>query len=176
LLLVASSRADGPSSAPDASTAPLSVTTEAALPLETQYESVPRRGLLIAGSITFGTGYLFSLMAARGDRSEPARKWLYLPIAGPFLFLSKQDTSCPGQDPPGCVNDDLTGPFFMMFGLAQVTGAILFASGYAFPRLEPVGNGAAQRPPRDPAMVTWTVSPAWVGGSGLGLSASGSLF
>jgi hypothetical protein len=136
-------------------------------------ESEPRKGLIIGGAITFGVAYTFSLMGA-GKSDDRATDWLFVPVAGPFLYLRNR-TPCPGMSPDACIDDWATPLVFTMFGVVQSLGAVLFAGGFLFPREHVVGGSgaaAAQRDRRPP----WIVTPAIVGQSGLGVAAAGTLF
>jgi hypothetical protein len=138
-------------------------------------ETVPRQGLLIGGSITFSVAYLFSLAGTAGKSEEPARNWLYVPVAGPFLFLSNR-ARCTSTGPGSCVDDFLTPVVFTMFGVVQTAGAALFAGGFLFPRERVVGSGRAAASQGDPSRLPLIVTPAVVGQSGVGVAAAGALF
>jgi hypothetical protein len=138
-------------------------------------ETEPRKGLLIGGGITFGLAYTFSLIGA-GKKDDPASNWLFVPVAGPFLYLGNH--RCQDAGPPNaCIDDWATPLVFTMFGVVQSLGAVLFASGFLFPSEHVVGGGggaAAARSDRRP--VPWIVTPAVVGQSGVGVAAAGTLF
>ncbi len=166
------------SSAPASEAAPApSSATAATLSPPPRVETVPRQGLLIGGAITFGFGYMFSLIGAGAKDGDSARSWLYVPVAGPFVFLGTRQ-KCPGsKDPSGCVDDFLTTPVFTAFGITQAIGAALFASGFLFPRERVVHGETGSSPTRgETSPPAWIVTPAVVGQSGLGVAAAGTLF
>ena len=139
--------------------------------LEDQPDETPRTGLLIAGAATFGPSYLFSVIAAGGDSADNQRPWLYVPIAGPFVYLARRER-CPGHPPSECVDDFVTPMTFGLFGAAQVVGTALFASGYVFPK-----RREAPRAAGNPAWLSLkSVEPGLVGPSGMGVWATGVLF
>jgi hypothetical protein len=123
-------------------------------------ETEPRKGLIIGGAVTWAVGYTFSLMGSSASDGDLARHWLYVPVAGPFLFLANRQR-CPGNQPDACVDDFLTPVVFAMFGVVQTVGAALAAGGFLFPRER---------------AVSWVVAPSVVGQSGVGVAAAGTLF
>jgi hypothetical protein len=136
-------------------------------------EREPRKGLLIGGGITWGVAYTFSLIGA-GKKDDPASNWLFVPVAGPFLYLGNH--RCVGPDGQPCVDDWATPMVFTMFGVAQSLGAVLVASGFLFPSEHVVGGSGASAAKNDRRPVpSWIVTPAVVGQSGLGVAAAGTL-
>jgi hypothetical protein len=87
-----------------------------------------RRGLIIAGSITFGVLYAFSVLGADASRDDHTTKYdgLYIPGIGPFLAASHAN-----QD-----NSSL----LLIDGFGQCAGIIMFVSGFAFPKTELLRN------------------------------------
>jgi hypothetical protein len=152
LLISGAARAQEPSESDSA-------TSQAPAHSPPHTETEPRKGLIIGGAVTWGVAYTFSLIGAGANDGDPARHWLYVPVAGPFVFLANRQ-HCPGE-PDGCVDDFLTPVVFTMFGVVQSLGAALFAGGFLFPREREV---------------TWVVTPSIVGQSGLGVAAAGTLF
>jgi len=55
-------------------------------------EENPRKGLIVAGALTFGVPYLISLTIGGARRSE-ADRWLLLPVMGPVELLTSRSTS-----------------------------------------------------------------------------------
>jgi hypothetical protein len=137
-------------------------------------ETEPRKGIIIGGAITWATAYTYSLIGAGANDGDSARHWLYVPVAGPFLFLANRE-HCPGE-PGGCVDDFLTPVLFAMFGAVQTLGAALFAGGFLFPRERVVTGEGAPSANGAPRPVTWFATPSVVGQSGLGVAAAGTLF
>ena len=84
-----------------------------------------RKGLVIAGVVTFGSAYLISVLGAStaasdGGRTSDGFVPLFIPVAGPFVTLGTMD-----KDASGAV------PLFILDGVAQVGGVILFIGGLA---------------------------------------------
>jgi hypothetical protein len=163
LLVSGASRAQEPS-AGDSAASPAPAETPAAATAPARppphVETEPRKGLIIGGAVTWAVGYTYSLIGASASDGDSARHWLYVPVAGPFLFLANRQR-CPGNQPDGCVDDFLTPVVFAMFGVVQTVGAALAAGGFLFPRER---------------AVSWVVTPSVVGQSGLGVAAAGTLF
>ncbi|KYF98911.1 hypothetical protein BE17_11165 [Sorangium cellulosum] len=122
-------------------------------------EGRARRGLVIAGAVTFGVTYILSamvgLVAEAGDRasggSGAAYMPLYIPLAGPFVTI-------------GTAEAKGGGVFMLMVdGLAQVGGVAMFIGGLAAPEKKLVRND-----------VSLSVKPI-VTADTLGLGLSGSL-
>jgi hypothetical protein len=137
-------------------------------------EAFPRKGLVIGGLITWGVSYGFSAIAARGSssadgRSEPVRAWLYLPIAGPFIFAASR-RPCPPDDP--CDGQGIENVTMFTFGLVQLVGATLVGSGFVFPKTMLVRDAdAAVGPLRLRASVVPMAAPGV-----FGISVSGFVF
>jgi len=99
-------------------------------------ESQMKKGLVIGGAITFGVMYLFSVMAGAvmDDSSRSSSgdgTFLYIPVAGPFLQMTKTDTS--------------TGNVFLAIdGIAQAAGATMLIVGLTSPRTVLVRNDLAE--------------------------------
>jgi hypothetical protein len=117
-----------------------------------------RKGEVISGAILFGVPYIISSMIASAGadlasgtaESNPAG-WLYLPVLGPFIEISKSDSAS--------VNE-----FLVIDGLCQGVGAALFFHGLYTPRPMLVRNDLA----------LLTVSPAPVGKDGTGMMMMGT--
>jgi hypothetical protein len=146
----------------------------AAVSATPRVETKPRTGLLIGGGITFGFAYGLTLIGTKARSEDHARDWLYVPVAGPWVFLANKN-ECQGL-PSGCVDDWATTMVFSLFGVMQAVGAGLIASGFLFPTEHVVtGDSGAQAQHVSP-VPTWAVTPAVVGQSGLGVAAAGTLF
>jgi hypothetical protein len=169
-----------PTAAPDiaypVSARPLVLPYNAWAPAPPGYhlEENPRKGLIVAGALTFGVPYLISLTIGGASRSE-ADRWLLLPVVGPVGSLA--------YGMRGCDRDDdamkCTGNILIVVGLAfdlaaQTAGAILLTMGFVFPKKQWVNdNGVARRnaPP-----FTWSVLPRVDAAGSVGLSLSGTIF
>ncbi|WP_437739291.1 hypothetical protein WME73_27010 [Sorangium sp. So ce302] len=87
-------------------------------------ETRVRKGLVISGSIVFGTVYLFTAIGG-GDavyRGSPGYAALFVPCAGPFITLATTR------------QDDLETMALVLDGLVQITGAALLVPGLLVPR------------------------------------------
>jgi hypothetical protein len=137
-------------------------------------EENPRKGLIVAGALTFGVPYLISLTIGGASRHE-ADRWLLLPVVGPVGALAYGMRGCDRDvDALQC-----TGNILIVVGLAfdlaaQTAGAILLTMGFVFPKKQwvndyEVGRGAT------PAF-TWTLAPRVDGAGRMGLTLSGTIF
>jgi hypothetical protein len=117
-----------------------------------------RRGLVVGGAITFGIMYLFSVLggsvmndASQSSGSAERGDFLFVPVAGPFLQMTKTESS--------------TGNVTLAIdGIAQAAGATMLIVGITSPRTVLVRNDLAEV----------RVTPMQVGqrGSGVGLVGS----
>lgn len=92
-----------------------------------------RKGLVIGGSILFGTLYFFSAFAAAVDadagRGELGELWI--PAVGPFIQLAQTESA--------------TGKFFLAVdGLGQSAGLFMLIYGIASPKTVLVRNDLAK--------------------------------
>jgi hypothetical protein len=88
-------------------------------------EERARKGLVIAGTVTFGSAYLLSILGAATAASDGGNEGegfipLFIPVAGPFITL-------------GTMDDDASAatPLFILDGIAQVGGVALLIGGLA---------------------------------------------
>jgi hypothetical protein len=164
LLIGGAARAqDAPASDSTAAPAPAETLAMATAPAHPRPHIVtePRQGIIIGGAVTWAVAYTFSLMGSSTSDGDMARHWLYVPVAGPFLYLHNRERCPPTNDPTMCVDDWATPLVFTMFGIVQSVGAALVAGGFLFQRER---------------VVTWVVTPSLVGQSGVGVAAAGTLF
>jgi hypothetical protein len=96
-----------------------------AVPPGYRVEDRARRGLVIAGAVTFGSAYLISILGASAAVSDGGRESeqfgaLFIPVAGPFVTI-------------GTAGDDASGavPIFILDGIAQIGGVVMFIAGMA---------------------------------------------
>jgi hypothetical protein len=87
-------------------------------------EERSRRGLVIAGTVTFGSAYLISILGASSAVSSDENSAddfapLFIPVAGPFITLGTADDA------------DGAAPIFILDGIAQVGGLALLIAGLA---------------------------------------------
>jgi hypothetical protein len=97
-------------------------------------ETRVRKGLVIAGSVTFGSMYLLTAMGAAiaNDSCKSCNgSLLYVPVAGPLLYLGE----VPSQ----------TGKLFLVVdSVAQAAGAAMLIAGIASPKTIAVRNDLAK--------------------------------
>jgi hypothetical protein len=126
----------------------------------------PRRGLVIAGSIVTGVPWVFSVMAAVGADYDNKTGFLLIPAVGPWLTLlaggGKNDECSSGDDFCNGDNSALRS-VLVLDGLMQTAGAIMFVSGFAFPRTRLVRQD-----------VTLSLLPTTLGRDGYGIGAIGT--
>jgi hypothetical protein len=121
-------------------------------------ETRARRGLIIAGAVTFGVTYLLSAFAASiavdGGGSEEFGP-LFVPVAGPFITI-------------GTAGSEGTGTFALVLdGVAQAGGIAMFIAGIATEEKFLMRN--------DVSKPNITVTPMMVGDSSFGLGIRGSM-
>jgi hypothetical protein len=95
-----------------------------AVPPGYHVEERARRGLVIAGTVTFGSAYLISILGASSavasdDNSSDDFAPLFIPVAGPFITLGTAEDA------------DGVAPIFILDGIAQVGGLALLIAGLA---------------------------------------------
>lgn len=95
-------------------------------------ESQMRKGLIIGGAVTFGVMYLITaLVGAAMDDVGSDGSFLFVPVAGPFLQMTRTNTS--------------TGNVFLAIdGLAQAAGATMLIVGLTSPKTVLVRNDLAE--------------------------------
>ena len=83
-----------------------------------------RKGLVIAGAVTFGSTYLISTGVAsafQDGKNNDAMVPLFVPVLGPFITV-------------GTANPSAIGTFALVVdGLAQSAGVAMFVAGIAAP-------------------------------------------
>jgi hypothetical protein len=116
-----------------------------------------RKGEIVSGAILFGVPYIISTLTAsagadlsNSGESNPVG-WLYLPVLGPFIEISKSDSAEANE-------------FLVIDGLCQGIGAALFFHGIYSPRPMLVRNDLA----------LLSVTPASVGKDGTGMMLMGT--
>jgi hypothetical protein len=124
-----------------------------------------RRGLIIAGSIVTGIPWMISLTAAVAADYDNKSGFLVIPALGPWLMLAAggaSDRDCAGD---GFCSGSRSGlrATLVLDGLMQTAGAIMFVSGFAFPRHRLVRND-----------VTVSLAPTTFGPQSYGLGAVGT--
>jgi hypothetical protein len=121
-------------------------------------EENPRKGLILAGALTFGVPYVISLTVG-GASSYPADRWLLVPVLGPIVPLTHGMRGCDRDtDPSRCAGNILIVVGLAFDLAAQVAGVALFTAGYVFPKKQWVSDyDFAKRPA---PTVTWSILPA----------------
>jgi hypothetical protein len=121
-----------------------------------------RRGLVIAGAITFGIPYAYGLTVAADDNSTDKTGYLFVPVLGPWLMLAAggANRNC-GSDV--CFENSGRRALLFLDGITQATGAILLTAGIAYP---------TKRLVRDQIALSFTPTP--IGHDGYGLGAVGT--
>jgi hypothetical protein len=96
----------------------------------------PRRGLITAGKIVFGTSYVLGAASALMARSGTPGRWLFIPAAGPWIglislsFYNQKACFNNTEDSGFCPDKDAAYKIFAMHGIVQLTGLGLIAAGY----------------------------------------------
>jgi len=121
-------------------------------------ETQTRKGLVIGGAVTFGVMYLITVLVAAAmddvsnsyGSSGSSGTLLYVPVAGPFLQMTKTETS--------------SGNVALVIdGVAQAAGATMLIVGLTSPKTVLVRNDLAEV----------RVSPMKIGESGTGFGLVG---
>ena len=116
-----------------------------------------RKGLVIGGSVTFGTLYLLSALTAAVAQDVGADSYtpLYVPGIGPFITI-------------GTVNASGSGAFTLVLdGIAQTGGIVMAVVGIAMPRSVLLRN--------DVGTPSVRLAPVALGNGNMGLGLVGSM-
>jgi hypothetical protein len=94
-----------------------------------------RKGLVIAGTVTFTTLYFFTAVAALMDADDgnSEAQALWIPVAGPFIQMSKTDGT-----------DDSLDVLLALDGLGQGAGLFMLIYGLASTKTVLVRNDIAK--------------------------------
>lgn len=95
----------------------------------TYEERMPNGSLIGSGMVMFGASYIPSVIVA-AESSRPGDTSLYIPVAGPWMNLSRRDEQCPGGR---CANDMPNKVLLVADGLFQGFGALQVLGGFLFP-------------------------------------------
>jgi hypothetical protein len=97
-------------------------------------ETRARTGLVVGGAVTFGVLYLLSVLVGaaisdvnKGTGSSNSGDFLFVPVAGPFLQMTRTDSS----------SGNVT---LAIDGIAQAAGATMFVVGITSPKTVLVRN------------------------------------
>ncbi|HZO15201.1 MAG TPA: hypothetical protein VFB62_18130 [Polyangiaceae bacterium] len=127
-------------------------------------ETEPRVGMIVAGSVLFGVGYLAPLSIVAAAEFPNESIWMAVPVAGPFITMARMDWNewC-SDEQPECTGKGFANAFagigLVLTGLMQAGGATLLIVGAATPneRVVPV----------------YAVTPTPMGEDGAGIAVTG---
>lgn len=102
------------------------------------YEVVSRNrfGLILAGTITTGVMWFFSITATVMSQGHDQTGYLVIPVLGPWLMLATgggKDECTTSGDYVSCTDNSSVRGLVVFDGLLQLGGAAMFASGFLFP-------------------------------------------
>jgi hypothetical protein len=137
------------------------------------FEENPRKGLIVAGALTFGVPYLISLTIGGASRHE-ADRWLLLPVVGPVGTLTYGTRDCDRDRGLECAGNILIVVGLAFDLAAQTAGAILFTMGYVFPKKQWVSDVDVARGSTRP--FAWSILPRVDGAGRVGLTFMGTIF
>jgi hypothetical protein len=137
------------------------------------FESNPRKGLIVAGVLTFGVPYLVSVMIA-GVSHNQADRWLFVPVTGPIGTLVSGNFNCNRDDNTACAGSVLSAVGLSFDLAAQTAGVLLFTMAYVFPKKEWVSDYEVGR--AAPPALSWSVRPRVDGSGRVGLTVAGTFF
>jgi hypothetical protein len=123
----------------------------------------PDRGLLRSGAWTLGIGYVPALVVAI-ESPLPADRYLYVPVAGPWLDIAKRDCD-------DCRNEGLNQFLIAADGVVQGVGALEILGSFLF--LERSVTTRTARKARANTALNLRFKPTRVPG-GYGLTAIGN--
>jgi hypothetical protein len=143
-------------------------------------EENPRKGLVVSGSVVFGTFYFLSATIGLSSSNTDDR-WLLVPVLGPFVDIGARNehgcTAGATASSATCQVFDSVIKFYLAFdGIAQTAGAVLLMTGFLLPKKEFVSDTYYGWKSGTPRVATWTVVPQVTPGSRYGLMLRGELF
>jgi hypothetical protein len=126
-------------------------------------ETEPRYGMVVAGSVLFGVGYLAPLSIVAAAEFPNDSEWMAVPVAGPFLTMYRMDwypwctgsLECVGQG----FGNTFAGIGLVLTGVMQAAGVTLLTVGLAAPKERQVP--------------VYAVTPMPLGDDGYGLGVEG---
>jgi hypothetical protein len=142
------------------------------IPAGYHVESRVHKGLIITGSVTFGTFYLLSLAVA-GRSSSAEGHWLAAPLVGPWGALQSHPDPCArhtSQEGFGCL--DVAPAAEVIDGIGQLVGALLVTGGLLATR-EVLVRDSLPTAPRGPNLIIVPRVSLLASGVGLGFGAQG---
>jgi hypothetical protein len=145
----------------------------AAAPPGYHFEQNPRKGLLVAGAISFAVPYLMSATVAAVSRNESDR-WLLIPVVGPSGALAGGRGECTRADGRECVGNILATVGLAFDLAAQTAGVMLFTMAFVFPKREWVSDYEIGR--GMPRVVAWSIAPRIDGAERVGITLTGTIF
>jgi hypothetical protein len=137
------------------------------------FEQNARKGLLVAGAMSFAVPYVISATVAMVSRNQ-ADRWLLIPVVGPIGALAEGRGGCNRDDDRACAGDILATVGIAFDLAAQTAGVTLFTMGFVFPKKEWVSDYELAR--GAPRLVCWSIAPRVDGGGRVGLTFGGTIF
>jgi len=137
------------------------------------FEENPRKGLLVAGVMSFAVPYLISATVAMVSRNE-ADRWLLIPVVGPIGALAKGRGDCNRDEGQDCAGDILATVGIAFDLAAQTAGVTLFTMAFVFPKKQWVSDYEMAR--GTPRLVSWSIAPRIDGSERVGLTFRGTIF
>jgi hypothetical protein len=116
--------------------------------------------LALTGVVVFGMPYGVSAWAASKSSIE-ADRWLYVPVAGPWVDLIERGTCRQSGCSGNLAADSLP---LAISGLAQAAGVVILVTTVASPGIAPESAYARREPPK---LVVRVAPSGFVGGAGL---------
>jgi hypothetical protein len=132
----------------------------------TEEESVPNRGVIVAGAVMFGVPYAASVIVA-SESGHPGDSHLYVPILGPWLDLGDRG-GCPAFG--SCDTETTNKVLLVGNGLLQSIGVLQIIGGFVFQETRVVTRAR----PATALAPTLRIAPGRVGPGAYGLLAVGS--
>ena len=137
------------------------------------FEQNPRKGLVVAGAVSFAVPYMISATVAMVSRNESDR-WLLVPVAGPIGALAEGRGDCNRDEGLKCAGNILATIGLAFDLAAQTAGVMLFTMGFVFPKKEWVSDYEVGR--SMPRLVAWSVAPRVDGAGRMGVTLTGAIF
>jgi hypothetical protein len=136
-------------------------------------ETRPRKGLVVAGAIVFGSLYVISASVA-GSSKRDGDGFLLIPVFGPFIDLGQRGDSCNSNNNAFlCSSTDSSERFWLVFdGLGQAAGATMLIAGLVAQEKMLERDDVPLTSKRS-STFAWTLTPRSIGKNGLGLGVQG---
>jgi hypothetical protein len=136
-------------------------------------ESNPRKGFVISGTITFAVPYAVSATIGMVSQNK-TDLWLLVPVVGPVGALANGRAECQKVDRRDCTAETLIA-IGLGFDIAlQTAGALLFTTGFVFPKKEWVGDYEVVS--RETPLFRWSLVPRIDAEGRVGFDFAGTMF